>query len=70
MKTKNLRLIAFLAVVSALVGCQKKTEDNPPEATNGAASAATPGSATWNNTNSSPMPTNPVNTNNPAVTNQ
>jgi len=75
MKKNILMLIAFSIVVAALVGCQQKTENNPPVATNeatdqGASGATVPGNATWNNTNSSPMPTNPASTNGPAGTNQ
>jgi len=60
-------LVAFSAAVTALVGCQKKTEDNPPATTNAAADQAVPSAAApvIASTNSSPMPTNPVSTNNP-----
>jgi len=69
MKKKILMVIAFGIVVAALVGCQQKSESNPPAA-DGAPGASTPGSAAWNNTNGVLVPTNPATTNTPGATNQ
>ncbi|HSY16760.1 MAG TPA: hypothetical protein VK815_00435 [Candidatus Acidoferrales bacterium] len=67
MKKKILMLIAFSIVATALVGCQPKTDSNPPAATNGAVDQAAPGTMAPEvaGTNNSPMPTNPASTNSP-----
>jgi hypothetical protein len=61
MKKKILMLIAFSIVVTALVGCQQKTDNSMPTSTNGVTDQGATGAAGGGiaNTNSSPMPTNP-----------
>jgi len=67
MKKKTLMLIAVSIVATVLVGCQQKTDNIPPAATNSVADQAAPSGAApaIASTNSSPMPTNPVSTNSP-----
>ena len=74
MKSKIILLALLPLAVMILAGCGQQTGETPPAPTNAAASQITPmpgePSSPGMSTNNSLTPANPMNTNNPAVTNQ